>query len=388
MSLKHIILFASIFVFFECNDNKENISFQKLSKAKLHIVDSIAFNADTLFFHHYIINDIENDAILALDENSEIYRLDFNSKGIQKIGKKGKAPGEYIDPVGAYYHNKDSIFISERVTGKVFLYNSAGLFLKSWEVASKDDKNFLPSFMNYFRVIKNKKEFIFEYIGRSGRKYDITNPKYYNEAMYLSVFNIESNKAVHYMPLEKGSPYLGKYYFLSPLDPALGYSQYGYYTLIFAHEDVIYLYDKNKKLLRKIDGKSSYFPIAKGVPFEQKDKSFGKNYVKYNVKMNALNYNSSALFAQNGKIFICKQYEAPVLDDRLPEDLNTLKTTYYKRDSYLQLYDLNGVKQYEDILQPRKLKKLIYAKNKNFMLFQAEEKLTEKNILYVAKITE
>jgi|GEM_PF-5588336 len=384
------LLFFTFFIF-GCNQSRENTNTQKNISgkiAKLSIIDSITFFTDSLFFQHYVAESFKYGEVLTLDENNEIYLLSNTGKVKGKIGKKGKGPGEYIDPAGAYYYNQDSIFISEYYTGKVFLYNGKGAFLQSWEIASKDLKNTFPTFMNFLSVHKSDTDLVFEYLGRSLRKYNITQPEYYKNAQLFSVFSLKNNKANHYVPFEKGSPYLGNDYFLSPLDPTIGRLPNGYYGVIYAHEDAIYLYDKTKKLVRKIEGNSAYFPKAKGISYEQKDKSFGSNYVKYNVKMNALNYNSVVSFTDNKNIFLLKQYQAPVHDDRLPNDLNTLKTTHFKRNNYLQLYDLNGNKLYKDILLPAKLSRVIYAKSKEFIVFQANDKLTEKNILYVAKIVE
>jgi hypothetical protein len=127
--------------------------------------------------------------------------------------------------------------------------------------------------------------------------------------------------------------------------------------------------------------------LAKGVSFDKKDAQFGVDYVKYNIKQNALNYQSLNSFVKaDGGIVVAKQYEAPVNDETLPNDLNTLKFTYFKRDSYLQFYDLEGRKLFEDIKQPYELRNLVYARGFDFLIFRADPKLVERNVLYVAKV--
>lgn len=121
--------------------------------------------------------------------------------------------------------------------------------------------------------------------------------------------------------------------------------------------------------------------------FAQRDKQFGIDYVRYNIKQNALNYLSLNSFYHNDTILIiAKQYEAPVGDKNLPDDLNTLKYTYYKRDSYLQFYDITGKKIFNDIRQPSRLRQLIFAESFDYLIFRSDPKLTEKNILYVTKL--
>jgi len=157
--------------------------------------------------------------------------------------------------------------------------------------------------------------------------------------------------------------------------------------VVFPHEDAIYLYSSDGDLIRRIDGRSDFFPAAKGVSFDKRDSEFGRDYVKYNVKQNAINYLSVHFFESGDSLtLISKQYEAPVRDASLPDDLNTLKFLFYERDSYLQFFSIDGSKIFADIKQPRALRELVYAESLDFLIFKSEPKLAERNILYVAKI--
>ncbi|MCX7637476.1 MAG: hypothetical protein N2044_06470 [Cyclobacteriaceae bacterium] len=334
------------------------------------------------------MNNFKSGYIISLANNGQVYLLRSDGSYIGKVGTKGYAPENYYLPVGISTLSPDSIFVADYQSGKILLFNKEGNYVNSWNVIKNDPLNTFSIFYNYLNVYRDtSKRLVFEYLGRSDKYYYMTNPDYYKNARLLTVHLPDLNIYKHYIPYEEGSPYLGQQFFLSPLDPCINKLPNNFYAVVFAHEDCIYLYNRVGELVRKINGNSGYFPKAKGVSFSQADKQFGTDYVKYNIKQNALNYLTfHSFYTSDFNLVITKQYEAPVHDENLPDDLNTLKYMYFRRDSYLQFYSLEGNKLFDDIKQPYRLRHLVYAESFDRLIFKVDPKLTEKNILYVAKL--
>lgn len=376
------------FLCLSCQRTYKKSREELLPNAELKVIDSIQLEPDTIPHFYFDLAGFRKGYMLALSQTREVFLLKSNGKLISKIGKNGKAPGEYMDPVGLKFLSQDSIFLSDYTSGKIMLYNGGGHLLNSWEVTENDPHNSFPVFFGYLNVTKdNAGNLKFEYLGRSDKKSFVTTPAYYKQARLLSVFNPLFKQYDNYIPYETGSPYLGDKYFLSPLDPCIKKLVNGYYAVVFAHEDAIYVYDTGFKMIERIDGMSNYFPEPDGVSFDKKDSEFDVDNVKYNVKRNGLNYLSLHSFpSKDSSLILVKQYKAPVNDDNLPNDINAARAAKYKRDSYLQFYDLKGNKLYRDIIQPQQLSYMVYADGFDFMVFQRNLKLTDKNILYVAKL--
>lgn len=366
----------------------EKFSSSDFANAELIIIDSILLQPDSLLYLYYNMEYFKKGYIVTIDNSGQIYLLGSNGSLINKIGTKGNLPENYSLPVGISFLSIDSIFVADYHSGKIFLFNKQGNYINDWKVIKNDTLNTFTVFYNYLGCFKDSlNNLVFEYLGRSDKLFFITDPLYYRNARLLTIYNPHLNQYKHYIPYEEGSPYLGNEYFLSPLDPRILKLPNKWYAVVFAHDDHIYLYDGHGNFIQRIEGKSGNFPKAKGVSFAQRDKQFGIDYVRYNIKQNALNYLSLNSFYHNDTILIiAKQYEAPVGDKNLPDDLNTLKYTYYKRDSYLQFYDITGKKIFNDIRQPSRLRQLIFAESFDYLIFRSDPKLTEKNILYVTKL--
>ncbi len=388
------VLFAISLVFsglFILGCNKGPTDFKKsksLLKGKIVVIDSIILKPDSVPYLNFFFDRYSDGYFISSDQNGQVYLLDTAGNLRSPVGKKGKGPGEYQRPVGLYAAAIDSIFVAEFYSGKILLYDSDGSFMESWDVVRDDPFNTFATFNNFLSVSSDEnKKLVIEYLGRSDRNNNISSPKYYQEARLVTIFKSESNSYKHIVPFEEGSPYRGNQYFLSPLDPRVTKSKDDQYAVVFPHEDAIYLYSSDGDLIRRIDGRSDFFPAAKGVSFDKRDSEFGRDYVKYNVKQNAINYLSVHFFESGDSLtLISKQYEAPVRDASLPDDLNTLKFLFYERDSYLQFFSIDGSKIFADIKQPRALRELVYAESLDFLIFKSEPKLAERNILYVAKI--
>ncbi len=394
-SRKYVYLWIFILsLLYACNEQQTNQhepdKDTNLPKAQLVVSDSITIRYDTAFIFNYHFDLFSQDYIMGLDAQHKVVLFNKEGAYIKKIGKQGQGPEEYARCTGIYAHSLDSIFVVDRLTSRVLLYNGKNKLCSSWNLYKADTKNEFPSFYNFFSVTSSStkaKNLSFEYLGRSTKAYNMTDKRYYENAQLLSTYSTLDSSCQYSIPYEEESIYLGNQYFLSPLDPAMTKTKKGEFIVVFAHEDKIYWYDAEKKLKKIISGDSKYFPkTAQGVSFEQKDSNFGRDYVKYNVKQNALNHYRIASFEEDNQTWIFKQYDAPLKAD-IPNDMNYLRTNYHKRDTYLQLFNELGERAFEDILQAEKLGTLVYAQNKDYLIFQPNNSLTEKNILYVAKIT-
>ncbi len=380
-------------LFYACSEQQTNQNesdrHTNLPKAQLIVSDSITIKYDTAFIFNYHFDLFLKGYIMGLDAQHEVVLFDKEGTYIKKIGKQGQGPEEYARCTGIYAHSLDSIFVVDRLTSRVLLYDGKNKLRSSWNLFSTDTKNEFPSFYNFFSVIipsAKTKNLFFEYLARSTKVYNMTDKRYYENAQLLSTYSTLDSSCQYAIPYEKESIYLSNQYFLSPLDPAITKTKKGEFIVVFAHEDKIYWYDAEKKLRKIISGNSKYFPkTAQGVSFEQKDSNFGRDYVKYNVKQNALNHYRIVSFEEDNQAWVFKQYDAPLKAD-IPNDMNYLRTNYQRRDTYLQLFNESGKRAFEDILQDEKLGTLVYAQNKDYLIFQPNNSLTEKNILYVAKI--
>ena len=96
--------------------------FERVSMIQLETKDECLLNKPSKI-------SINNDKIFLQDYFENLYVFDLNGKFLNKIGSKGKGPGEFIQLVGYDFDNKGNVFITDY--HKQLKYTSAGTFLSS-----------------------------------------------------------------------------------------------------------------------------------------------------------------------------------------------------------------------------------------------------------------
>jgi hypothetical protein len=265
------------------------------------------------------------------------------------------------------------------------------VFIKSWQINLSDTLNSFPEYYNNGNLevfYGDLGDLMIEYAGWSIKQNYLTTPDYYEEAKLLSSLTLaDASEIKHYISYPEDSPYRKGQYMLSFFDPFVKRLKNGNYLVLYGHDERLFLYDKEKNLIRVIKCDSKNFPEPKGVSFEVIDRNFVVDQVKFNYKHNAINYLNiiEGLGKFQGNLF--KQYQAPMGNNSgVPDNLNAIYSNYYKRDSYLQIFDNEFNKIYNDILQPEKLKNLLFVKENGDLIFSPNGKLSEENVLYIAKI--
>lgn len=341
---------------------------------------------------YYNTDQYQNGYFLGFDRVSNKLRL-FDKSGnfLNFVGSKGEDPGSYFD-IGSFFHfSPDSILVADFMKGSLLLYNKEGQFVNKWNINLSDTLNSFPEYYNngnLYAFYDDSGDFRVEYAGWSIKQNYLTTPEYYEEAkLLISMTLIDTPDIQHYISYPQDSPYRKGQYMFSFFDPFVKRLNNGNYLALYGHDDRLFLYDKEKKLIEVVECNSEIFPEPESVSFNTIDRNFIVDQVKYNYKHNSINYLNiiEGRGVYHGKIF--KQYQAPMGDTRnIPNNLNAMYSNYYKRDSYLQIFDSNFDKIYRDILQPEILKNLLFVDENGNLLFSSNGNISEENILYVAKI--
>ncbi len=331
----------------------------------------------------------KNKSLLLTSSDYQVYLID-SSRTIP-IGSNGDGPNQYLRVAGVYATSKDSIFISDFYSGKVFVFNSEGNILNTYNPIAYDTLNRFGLGISYLNAYKNENnELIIEYYGEAD-KYTLGATEYYFKvAKNLSVFNTVTKKVSHFIPFEEKSPYRTQR-LVGPTIPVITKLKSSkQYTIVYPHEDKVFMYDsKNIVLSNIIESNSSFFPNKiKGVPFGTRVGP--KEVLKYNKLVNANNlcYDSSPNFIDsNGDVIFFKQYIAPAGEDK-PNNPNVyLIEEEGKEKRFLQIFNLSkGSKISDDILIPKNLAALMYAQDFNYLVFVANSSITDNQKLYVCKI--
>lgn len=363
--------------------NSEFIAYAKPTSSKLVVVDSLVVPLDSVQAFSYDFCLIKDSIVFVFDKQDQLWLWNLKDNSIRKFSKKGNGPGEYILPVAISALDKENIFIVDRQLFKVILLNIEGKFKQSWNIYSSDKINEPATFHTFSRVYKNNDEIFLEYVSRN-KKYSMEDEEYYYNTKVLNSFNLNIGKHNYYFPYEKDSPYKQKKFLISPFDPYIDFNG-SKYLVVFPHDFRIYIYDRNKELNKVIEHLPYKFPPkVEGTSFNKKEINFSRDYVKYNVKKNAIN--NSALFLKENQDILIRQYTCP-LHKEIPDDINFWRTNYFKQERFIQVIDVAKNKVLEEGLAvPEKLGKMIYAENVNKIIFSNNSKLNENNILYVTKI--
>jgi len=379
-----LLLFVSSFLFFACSSETNQEKSQKLgiSTAKITILDSIQIPLDSSIINDYNFDLFCENILLGIDSQDQIYGFDLTSKKSWKFSKKGTAPGEYLLPVGISILNKDSVFVLDRQLYRLTLYDLKGKTINTWSIHKLDTENEPAVFYTFSNVFKDKNELHLEYTARS-KKYEMADPHYYKNTKLLSIVNLQNSKTKYAIPYETTSPYLGDKYLLSPFDPYIAYNK-NYYAVVLPHDPYIYIYDRQKKLVRTItDIPYKFPPKPEGVSFRDKDKNFSRDYVKFNIKKNALN--KGLVFCTKEPELMLRQYVLPITTD-IPDDMNYWRVNYHKQNHFLQAVTTEGKVIEEAIELPDILGKIVYAESLQKIYFLPNSKKYEKNIIYICKV--
>lgn len=367
---------------------KEIRSAGKPSNATLIIIDSLKVPLDSIEIDDYDFSLIQDSILFLIDHQQQLWTWNLQTNAMQMFSQKGEAPGEYIRPVAISALNKDSIFIIDRMLYRVSLFDINGKIKGSWNIYQSDKSHEPVVFYNFSRVYREKgKDIILEYVSRH-KKYDMESPKYYENTKVLTSFNLMTNEHHYFISYEKDSPYRQNQFFISPFDPHIDFNG-NYYSVVFPHDFRIYIYTANDKILSKTITNIPYKfpPTPEGVPFDKAKINFSRDYVKYNIKKNALNTN--ALFMKQNPLLLIRQYICPLSNVLIPDDMNYWRTNYIKQDRYLQIVNIENEQVVEEAIEiPEILGKMIYAENEDKIIFNTNSKIGEENVLYITKIVQ
>lgn len=383
----YLLLLSLIVLTSSCHENnqKEKIATHNTpTQSKLLVIDSLLVPLDSVQSYSYDFCLIQDSILFIIDKQDQVWLWNLKNNLIKRFSKKGKGPGEYILPVAISAFNKDSIFIIDRQLYKVVLLDVEGKFKQNWNIYLSDKENEPTTFHAFSRPFKENGNIFLEYVSRC-KKYAMEDERYYLNTRVLTTFNLNKNIHEYFFPYEKDSPYRQKQFFISPFDPHIDFNG-SKYAVVFPHDFRIYVYDKNKNLHKTIEQLPYKFtPKPEGTTFNKKDINFSRDYVKYNVKKNALNNN--ILFLKNSPNVLIRQYTCPLSNSQIPDDINYWRINYFKQEKYLQIIDIESNKIVEEGVQiPEKLGKIVYAEKIDKIIFSSNPKLNEANILYIAKI--
>ncbi len=118
------------------------------------------------------------DEYIFVDDFKNIYRFTRNGKFLNKIGKQGKGPGEYVRLVGFEIDDsKKEVFLLDLIEHKVLVYNYDGAYLRKLKfqfsglfMSSINGKYLIHNNMFYNHFTENKPTYDLEVVDFDGKK--------------------------------------------------------------------------------------------------------------------------------------------------------------------------------------------------------------------------
>ncbi len=365
----------------EVVENKEPLN---KDQYELCITDSIVAKMDSVRFRFYDFSLMrKNKIIFAQGGRSAGYLMSGKGTMISQIGNLGTNLGEYQGISFKLAHNRDSIFVASHTDGKVFLYNKEGKFIKSWKFKGANLGIAVGSQLSLHR--NNKNEPVISVVATTKELSYITK-EFYEKTFLIASLNLVTEETTTALQYEPESPYKQGLSYLYPAEPCIIQKNNGNYIIAFMVDEIIYEYDKNFKLIKVINPNSDNFPEPQGVKLEDDQKDIINDVYKYGVRLNANNKSASTLFTQK-EGYLVKYYNMPIGDGaNTPKNMNEFNTSTFVEDRKLQIFTTEGKKYCPEILLPKKINNLQYAESLDKMYFTSNEKLTENNVIYIAKI--
>jgi hypothetical protein len=90
-----------------------------------------------------------NDCYYVKDHKSKFLRFDKNGNLLNKIGNRGRGPGEYRYASEFIVHPDGNIYISGGKQGKIMVFSQEGKFIRSFDISQKDASSFGLSSNNF-----------------------------------------------------------------------------------------------------------------------------------------------------------------------------------------------------------------------------------------------
>ncbi len=409
---KILSIFIILFVFTHCNAQKDKQSNKKVPNKRTEkqiayfksknievvenkeplnkdqyefcITDSIVVKMDSIRFYFYDFSLMQKDNIIfAQGAKSAGYLISSNGTMISQIGNIGTNLGEYQDGGFKLIHNKDSIFIASSTIGKVFLYNSGGKFIKSWKFKNV---RLGVAIGDRLFITRNKKNEPIISVTANTRDFSDIKSEFYDKTFLMASLNLVTEETITALQYESESPYKLGLSYLTVANPCVNKSNNDNWVLNFKVDELIYEYDKTFKLIRVINPNSDNFPEPQGVRLEDDQKNYMNDLYKYGYRLNANNLYASTIFTKKEN-YLVKYYSIPIGDGtNTPNNINEFNTGSFVQDRKLQIFTKEGKKYCTEILIPKKLNNLQYAESLDKMYFTSNPKLTENNVIYVAKI--
>ena len=363
----------------EVVENKETVT---KDQYELCITDSIVVKMDSVRFYYYDFSLMKKDNLIFAQGRSAGYLITNSGMVLNKIGGIGNSPAEYPRSEFKLMHNKDSIFIAF-YPGNLLLYNKEGKFVNSWKFKNI---RFVSAIGGKLLSSRNSKNELIISVASFSRDYDEMATEFYQKTFLMASLNLATEETSTALQYESESPYRQGLSYIYRGDAGIIQVNKAGWLITFGVDELIYIYDKNLKLIKVINPNSDNFPEPQGVKLADDQKDTRNDLYKYAIRLNANNKLTSTIFTQK-EGYLARYYDLPIGDGaNTPKNINEFSTSGFTPDRKLQIFTKEGKKYCPEILLPKKVNNLQYAESLDKMYFTSNEKLVENNVIYIAKL--
>ncbi len=321
--------------------------------------------------------------------SDKIFLFDSTGKHINTISTPGITEPYGINRINDYHYiNKDSIFIYDSEFNRIVLINDSSKIFGFWD--------FLGQTFDIGRSANGK---IIDVDKVNGDLIIHVNSAMEDHPPSSKQF-LESNKMIFSINLSKmtfksgvkypqDSPYRD-YLFWNAKEPEVEKYR-DQYLVLFPLDHRLFVYDMDFKLVQTVNSQPANFPRAIGNKFNSYQT---RDWVKVNVKLNALGLRTKHVFDYKGDKLLARVYRAPLGDrPEIPEDMDEFIKKKYTYDFYLQLFFLDSDGQWKkmskDILLPTgKMSNLVHIDHRGKLYFVGKDDNKETEFFYICELKE
>lgn len=387
--MKNILLVFLTAIIVSCNSEPKSQEAFKY-EYKLSIVDSLFLESLPNMVLQVGASEAKETKVFHYHNGSDkILFFDNEGNNINTIQLPGITEPYGINRINDYHYvNGDSIFIYDSEFNRILLVNDSSKVINFWDFLGQTYEIGRSANGKIIDVGIVNDDLIIDLNSAMEDHYPSSKEFLESNKMVFSV-NLSKMTFRSGVKFPEGSPYR-KYLFWNGKEPDVEKYQ-NQYLVIFPLDHRLFVYDENFKLVQTVNSQPANFPKAVGNKFG----SFQtKDWVKINVKLNALGLRTKNVFTYKDNKVLARVYRAPLGDNPgIPEDMTEFMKKKYVYDFYVQLFFLgkDGLwkKMSKDILLPEgKMSNLVHIDSKGMFYFLGKDDDRETEFFYICKLTD